>query len=194
MKQYSRTLITLLLILLAGCTSKPSNFYILMPLHGDYKQRQSPTIGLGPITIAGYLDRPQIVTRLGQQAIKINEYHRWGEELSSNIKHVLQQNLQQLTPTTRVHFYPWPLDTTIDYQITVNITRFDTDSQGNSVLLCHWKIMDKDGKKILQSHTSRYTNQTDPESFAAITASMNSNLTKLSRRMAAKIKTLYAGK
>ena len=61
-----RPLIALALVsamLAAGCSNAPTRFYVLAP--GEMTAVTAPalSVGLGPIGLAGYLDRPQIVTR-----------------------------------------------------------------------------------------------------------------------------------
>ena len=69
---------------LAGCASSPaSSFYILSPLP-EAKARQETlveggvSLGIGPVTLPDYLDRPQRVSGLGTQRIEVDEYQRWG--------------------------------------------------------------------------------------------------------------------
>jgi uncharacterized protein len=78
-----------LLVVLTGCASTPpSRFYTLsaMPkvlpvnlpadLPGDF------SLGVGPVNIPQYLDREQIVTRVGENELVLAEFDRLGGDLA----------------------------------------------------------------------------------------------------------------
>ena len=48
-----------------GGTTPPSRFYLLTSLEAPPPRTNGPGLGVGPVRIAEYLDRPQIVTRRG---------------------------------------------------------------------------------------------------------------------------------
>src|SRR5512145_1644163 len=86
-------------LLLGGCASQPSRFYLLSAMPDNItaspamSNQQAPTIGVGPITLPRYVDRPQIVTRTGPYEIKLAEFDRWAEGLDANFSRVLAENL-----------------------------------------------------------------------------------------------------
>jgi len=64
-------------VLAAGCLggSAPTRFYVLAPVDGAAVAGERPlAIGVGPVSLAGYLDRPQIVTRPAADKIDIGEF------------------------------------------------------------------------------------------------------------------------
>src|SRR6476660_6643335 len=63
-------------------------------------------LGLGPVAIPGYLDRPQIVTRVGPNELRLDEVARWGEPLRDGIARALQQDLLAASGARRVALYP----------------------------------------------------------------------------------------
>ncbi len=76
-----RLLVALMVVSMTGlwgCTvTPPSRFYILTPLDSlaaGKKTRgaqNTPIIGIGPVELPGYLDRPQIVTRAGGNQLNL---------------------------------------------------------------------------------------------------------------------------
>jgi uncharacterized protein len=73
--------LVVLLIGLGACASTPSRFYILNTLSASETipgtaAAQGPVIGVGPITLPKYLDRPQIVTRVGRNQLALSEFDR----------------------------------------------------------------------------------------------------------------------
>jgi uncharacterized lipoprotein YmbA len=75
---------------LGACASTPSRFYLLNALATPETipspaTSQGPVIGVGPITMPRYVDRPQIVTRVGRNQLALGEFDRWAEPLQNNV-------------------------------------------------------------------------------------------------------------
>src|SRR5262245_66066254 len=92
---------------LGACASTPSRFYILNALTASDTMaatagEQGPVIGVGPIMLPKYLDRPQIVTRASRNQLTLGEFDRWAEPLQDNVTSVLAENLARLIPTDPV--------------------------------------------------------------------------------------------
>ncbi len=143
--------------LLAGCagTSPSVTFYTLNAVSG--MQTDTPkdnlgenmVIGMGPVVLPGYLDRPQIVTREGQNQLHISEFHRWGNALTEDFSRVLAKNVSVLLSTNRVIVYPWSDDFPPDYQIRLDVERFD-GRFGHSVSLdVRWSVTGREGKDLI---------------------------------------------
>ncbi|MDH5769179.1 MAG: PqiC family protein, partial [Nitrospirota bacterium] len=117
-----------------GCagTSAPSRFYTLHSL-GDQKVTQNVpssahflSIGISPVEIPDYLDRPQIVIKSGRNELKFAEFDRWAGSLRENIASVLAENLSLLLSTDRVFLHPWGPALDIDYSVMVNVLHLDS--------------------------------------------------------------------
>lgn len=175
---------------IVGCTrSAPTQFYVLNQMAGaplSSQAHSSPrTLGIGPVRIPKYLDQPQIVTREDFNQLHLDETHRWAEPLDDNISRVLGDNLLRLAPGSRLVNYPWRGNTKVDYQIKVDIRRFEMDAANNCVLSANWSIVQGKTKKVLQSHQSFYKIHTDrQQSYEQIANLMSRNLMRLSRDIA----------
>ena len=55
---------------------------------------------------------------------------------------MLSENLATLLNTQRIEKYPWALTTKVDYQVEVDVQRFETTSDGQSQLIASWIIRD----------------------------------------------------
>jgi uncharacterized lipoprotein YmbA len=72
---------------LTGCAdSQPTRFYTLSPLadaSGGTPLADLPefTVGVGPVTLPPYLDRPQLVTRAGGNRMVLADFDSWVEPL-----------------------------------------------------------------------------------------------------------------
>ncbi|MCZ6873654.1 MAG: PqiC family protein [bacterium] len=189
--QLAVMILSVYLISLGGCTTTPpTNFYILTPLPSAESLGPAtvaaggPSIGIGPVTLPQYLDRPQIVTRASRARLKLGEFDQWAAPLKDIVASVLAENLSMLMSTDRIAVYPWPRSTTIDYQITVDVTRFDGEMGGEVLLLARWSIVGKDGKEWVKKN-SRFSQPAGAPNYESTVTVMSRALERLSRDIAA---------
>ena len=104
----------LLVFLLASCSTTPEvKYYTLNPgfdIEPDNLRTVSGdvlAIGVGPVELPKFLDRPQIVTRKSQYRVAFSEFHRWAGSFSEDFLRVLAKNISVLLPVDRVSAYPW---------------------------------------------------------------------------------------
>ena len=128
------------LLIVGGClgkgTQKDTRFYLLETISGISSGEHASMEGegimlaIGPVRVREYLNRPQIVTRTQDNKIIVHDFHSWGEPLSSNFTVVLGGNLANLLYTDRIVFFPWRRRPNFDYQIVLDVIRFDGDLGG----------------------------------------------------------------
>jgi uncharacterized lipoprotein YmbA len=181
-------LITLLLSALAGCASTPpSRFYILSPVTaGAAAQPAGPAtaIGVGPVELPNYLDRPQIAVRTGANELRFSETHRWAEVLQEHVTGVLAENLARLVPTDEVALFPWGRTVTIDFQVTVEVSRFDADESGNVVLSALWMLYREPNREVVVEKRTEVTEPVGDAGYPEIVAAQSRALGSLSRQIA----------
>ena len=98
------------------------------------------TIGVGPITIAKYLDRSQLVVRVDAHEVTLEEFHKWAGPPKDEIPSVLVENLYSLLDTEMIYTYPWKSYLKPDYQIQVEILKLDGPVGGPVHLTARWEI------------------------------------------------------
>lgn len=98
------------------------------------------TVGLGPIHLPAYLDRPQIVVAVTRNQYRLEEQHRWAERLDENIGRALAQLLGEHLGVERVVHYPWAQKQPVDYQIGVDILELHQAADGISRLRAQWQL------------------------------------------------------
>ncbi|HYQ71612.1 MAG TPA: PqiC family protein [Gammaproteobacteria bacterium] len=194
-----RTLTTLLatclcLAVLAGCgVTPPARFYILTPAGNGMAQTQSgPALGIGPIDFPAYLDRPEIAHRSGDNMLYFAQSDRWAEPLKTTFSHTLAENLSAMIPTDQVSIYPWTRSTRIDYQVSVDVTRFDADADGTVILAASWKIIRAEDGRIVSRDRKNYTRASGGLVYPAVVAALSRTLEELSHDIAASITALSA--
>jgi len=180
---------------LAGCSSPPTRFYVLAALPAGQPASSTGAeiaVGVGPVDLPEYLDRPQIVTRTGQNELNLADFERWGEALKDNASEVLAENLAVLLPSKKVSVYPWKRSVSVNYQLVVKIIRFDHTEGGETVLRTRWSLLNKDGAGLL-ARESRYVESPAGEGYANTVAAMNRALAQFSREVANTINGLNNG-
>jgi uncharacterized protein len=179
---------------LGACASTPSHFYVLNTLSASETvpapvAAQSPVIGVGPITLPKYLDRPQIVTRAGSNQLALGEFDRWAEPLQDNVLRVLAENLARLVPTDHILLHPWTRSATVDYQVSMEVLQFDGWLGGESTLLARWSILDRAERELFNRMVHLHA-PTGGRDYEAMVVAMNQMLEALSRDIALAIQRL----
>jgi len=130
------------LAVLAGCrATKPSHYYVLDATAARQTTEATPRgVGLGPVRVAPYLDRPQIVTRPSANALAINEFHRWAEPVKDGVPRAIAANLVALSPGTRVVLYPWRTGDDVPIKVRVDVSRLDGVLDGEARLEADWAV------------------------------------------------------
>jgi uncharacterized lipoprotein YmbA len=190
------------LVGLMGCTkSEPSRFYVLDPGAGleaaetGTSTRQGVAVGVGPVEIPQYLDRPQIVTRVSANSLDLGEFDQWAGRLSEDVSRVLAEQLSDLLATDNVSVFPWSGSARVDYQVTVKVLAFEADGAGTSSLDARWEITEASSRQTLVTARSRLRQGSPPATekprtpaeYQAIVASMSDNLAALARDIAERI-------
>ena len=186
------------LMALAGCgTSAPTRFYVLSPMPASEEGSQVVlderclAIGIGPITLPQYLERPQIVTRLNSNEMKLADFDQWAEPLKDNFTRVLAENLSALLCADAMAVFPWSGSTPVDYQVQVEVIRLDGALGGEAVMTARWAIMGEDSRKVLYTTTSSYREPVpDSEEYSSLVVSQSRLLEKFSQDIAEAIREI----
>ena len=99
-----------LTLVAAGCLSPRadvSTFFLLTSAEapGAVGPPLGGTLGLGPVTLPGYLDRSELVTRLSDNQVAVSPTARWAEPLRDNVLRALSQNLVRVLGPDDYVFY-----------------------------------------------------------------------------------------
>jgi uncharacterized lipoprotein YmbA len=147
------------------------------------------TIGVGPVDFPDYLRRLPVVTRVAPNRIKLSDERRWAEPLDKNFVRVLSEYLATLLDTQQIEKYPWSLRTKVDYQIEINVQRFETTSDGQTILLAGWIVRDGQGGKILYASQTTAGAPAGPDGVSA-SAALSGDLATLSKEIASRVTEL----
>ena len=176
-------------LIVNGCsTGPPARLYVLTSLPRAESVPPATggrelSIGVGPVELPQYVDRPQIV--MGQQSSELHSATsaQWAEPLQDGFTRVLAENLSLLLATDRVALFPWKTFIP-EYQVVVEVTHFLGQTGGAASLVALWSILTKDGREALVSKKSSLRETTAASEYAALAAAMSRTVAALSRDIA----------
>ncbi|MDG4721007.1 MULTISPECIES: PqiC family protein [Thalassospira] len=162
--QFRKYALLLLAPILVACSSQsaPDRYYLLSSQNQSAAivSTTAPVVGIGPVTIPSHLDRSVIVTRSSANRLEVNTGHRWAEPLEENVNRVLMDNLDRAGKVSRLETFPWTSRDGVDFQIVVDIDRFERQADGNAVLVARWKLVDFQSGAII--HSAKYSKNSKP--------------------------------
>lgn len=148
-------------LFLSACTgtSAPTQFYTLATTIEPAGAPKAPvgkklSIGVGPVTLADYLDRPQIVVRGSAYKVSLADFDQWAGPLDTGLPTVLVGDMAALMPQDDVVMVPQPFVTALDYQLRINVSRFDIDGAGNAVTEAQWQVYDVKQSAVVATQNS----------------------------------------
>lgn len=188
------------LLLLGACArTTPIVYYQLTALAGGRTpatvlQPAAAVIGIGPIQLPEYLNRPQIVTRQGANRLHLADSRRWAEPLADNIARVLRENLARALGDERVLLYPWGKGA-VDHQVAIEIVSFEAGDDGTVQLKATWSLKDRDGKVLLARRSTQQLTLKQPADYDRQVGALSEVLAGFSEEIAAMVeaKTLPPG-
>lgn len=131
----------LLLGLVTGCGSSPAtNYYLLSAQELPAPVRETPTLGVGPITIPEYLNRYSLVTKREGNQLAISGLEQWAEPLRDGIQRVVTINLAGLLGTQNIRLFPWQPEQQPSYVVRINLLGLDA-SEKEATLSAEWLVL-----------------------------------------------------
>ncbi len=183
-----------LLATLSGCgTSAPVHFYALSGgIAGqEVADSEGPcfSLGVGPVDIPSYLDRSSIVTQEGPNQMHVADFDQWGEPLADGLTRVLMENLSDLLCIRPIASVPLPEGIRTDYQVAVQIRRFDGLLGGQAWLRATWSVLNAQGR-LVSWKRSQLTQQVEGSGYGSLAAALSSLALGLSREIAVELKNI----
>ena len=131
--------------LLAGClggSSPPVRYYVLSPTAGEQSTATNSELAveIATIHLPQYLDRPHLVTRSGDNRLRILQSHQWGGNLRKDMMRTLAINLSHLLDTANVSIAPHRASSLNSYRVVIEILQFEKDIDNHVKLSAQWKI------------------------------------------------------
>ncbi len=178
-------LLMLIAVVLAGCESKPTNFYYLEALGSpaEIPSDQAARLAIEEVNVPRYLDRPDIVSQESGTGLKVSDVDQWAEPLKFGIARVLQGDLAHLLAKRPIMVVPADF-TDADAELFVQVSRFEVTAAGEAVVEAHWRIVRTDDGVELIIGRSEHRQIYSGDGYLVVTAALNEALHGLSRDIA----------
>jgi hypothetical protein len=80
-------------------------------------------IGLRQGKLESYLNKKEMVVRIGENEVEFRDFRRWAEPLDAAIARVLRRRLLESSGVARVYTEPFPVDQDRDFDVTIDVRR-----------------------------------------------------------------------
>ncbi len=180
--------------LLAGCgKSGATHFYSLSAEAGSASANPPClSLGVGPVEVPAYLDRRSVMVRESENRMVLAEFEEWAEPVRDGLSRVLAQNLSRLVCARPIAVHPWPAGVNPEYQVTVQVQRFDGAPGKEVALDATWSILDKNGDLVVWNRFSG--RESCGQGYASMAASMSGLVSGLSGDIARSLQTMKPSK
>ena len=176
-------------LLFSGCGSSPTaKLYILNAIDRNNivlpaltTDNHTVAVKVGPISISDTLDQPQIITRTGQNSLVADEFNRWSGDFQSDIQRIIGENISILLPTNQVMLSQEINLVPYDFQVIVNIRKFDGTLGGAITLNADWTVAGKGKDKTVIAKKlvlQESTNGADYQDYVAAQSRLLENLSR----------------
>ena len=175
-----------LVLLLAACGVSPDpTLYVLQSAPGTAVATRPVGVELRRVTIAGYLDRPELVRGPRDYRLSVDDTSRWGEPLAAMLDRVITEDLVQRLPHASVFSEAGAISTKPDLVLELDIQRLDTDADGAVVLVAQVAIRPENG--TAKATTLRLRQPSGAINAAGQAAAMSMALGALADEIAARV-------
>lgn len=183
----NRFLILIVASLLAACAQPNKSFYVLTA-SGPVPSGGGVGIGVGPVSLAEYIDRPNLVTQEAPNQLAVAEDHRWAGDLSAGIARVVAANLGRDLKSGNVRTYPWLRDEEIRYQVTLDVRQLHSESDGYALIEAGWRVYQLPERRLVASRTFTDREPLESDGYNASVAAQSRLIGRLSDTIAISIR------
>lgn len=178
--------ITISVLTIAGCATTPPPTYFQLEEPANVQLsgvERGIAVGVGPLKLPAYLDRPHIVTRATEHRLELSEFNRWAEPLKDSMLRVIAVNLSNQLETTRVFALPRRRPVVpIEFKVEINVARFDGTLGGEVMLVARWILLGKEDQ-LISTKVSIIREQSGGGDYDALIKAQNRTLHKLSNEI-----------
>jgi uncharacterized protein len=182
-----RPLVLTSILLVAGCATASKSFYVLTA-DGPAPSGGGAGIGVGPVSLAEYIDRPNLVIAEDANQLGIAEDHRWAGDLAASVTRVTAANLGRRLNSGNVRTYPWRNDNEIRWQVTLDIRQFHGAADGFAIIEAGWRAYSLPDRRLVASRTFVDREPLETDGYQALVAAQSKLLSRLSGDIASSLR------
>lgn len=150
-------------MLAGGCLFKSApvqaRHFILTPLpppeHALAATSRTPVIEVAFVKMPSYLLRDSMVIQKSASEIEVLGNAVWAERLDEGFRRVLEDNLSSLLASDQSHLSATGRNAAV--RLTVEVERFDVDTQGRGTLLANWRLSEPGAANPLKTAEAHLT-------------------------------------
>lgn len=145
-------------LILAGCASNEAlpRYYVLTPpTAAGAGSTRGVRVFIRAVNVPGYLNTSKLASRRGATQIEYAPAARWAENLPEGIKRALMASLTQQRGIGAVSATPYGIPPARDYDLKIDVERFEGDDAGNAVAALRWTLYRPESGDPLMSQVSR---------------------------------------
>lgn len=130
-----------------GCSiAPPAQFYQLQqPETAVVSGKSNATVLLGPLKIADYLQRENVIQRKLDGSLSLSQEARWAGSLQDDIGQLLLRQISTELGSSRISLYPDRVGMKAQAQVVLSISRLDSGVEQPAVLEAQWRLLDAKG-------------------------------------------------
>jgi uncharacterized lipoprotein YmbA len=183
---------------LSGCVpfkrTPEARFFTLRPV-AERPATAAPddpgaTVGVLPVSLPGFLERPQLVAWSAPGEVRIDEFVRWAEPLDASAQRVLADDLAKLLPSDDVIRAPWPISMTPRSRVRVELARFGPQRGGEVSLSGRFVVLSGKSERALVSRDVELRRDPGQGDSGRVVEAMSALLGDLAAQIANAIGTL----
>lgn len=156
-------------LLLGGCGSKQEFYRLSAETTAAAHGGASISLGVGPISLPGYIDRSELVFQNGPNEFQIPTNASWTGSLQENIAAVLARDLQGELGAGEVLTSPWPAGRAPRRRVALEVRQFHGISGSDAILEAAWRIEDSSGGTIARG-SGAFREPIHGDGYAAVVA------------------------
>lgn len=175
----TRVVAAIALTVVASCASPNPMLYTLSVVPAHASSSGPAVISVREVSVAGYLERSEIVRSANNNRLDISANQWWGEPLAPMLSRVLVENLSQRLPNSVVFGENGAINSTAAVSIEVNIERMDATGPQSVALVAHVALnfASSKGRSVLR--TVRLQAQAPTSDVAGEVAAMSAAVGQL---------------
>jgi uncharacterized lipoprotein YmbA len=186
-------------LFMGGCISIPNSptprFYALSVAGKDQlgkaiKAPFSALVGIGPVKLPEYLDRPQIVTEDKWNMLQFAQFDRWGGSLDLGLARLVREDIAILLPGAKLNLYPWNPSIAVKYQVIIEVVELDSQLDGDMHFAVQWTVIGLQDPKTVIIKRSDFRTAINPHNYSGLAQTLSNDCSSLSVEIAQELASL----
>lgn len=134
---------------------------------------------MGPVVLAEYINRPNLVLQESENAISVASDHRWAGDLAAGVSRVMAANLGRRLNTGNVQAYPWQRDNEIDHQVVIDIRQLHGGADGYAIIEASYRVYSLPGRNLVVSKNFTAKEPLEKDGYESLVAAESRLLARL---------------